>query len=354
MDVTLRNQVLALSQEKIYSIYFKIDIKDITWSTIDNWNKLSNPFREDSNPSLSFKWYNDKLIVRDWGDSRWNGDVFKVIGYILNMNCYVNTQFITICNDILIRYYNDANNNTPLNNEEYKVIAKVKTITKIDTKIRTLQKRDYNYFNAYGILNKTVDKYVEAVIRYDVNDIRTAYKNDARDPCYKYTVNHIFTKLYFPNRHKKSVLPRFVTNNILQIDDITDIQYSNDKILVKSVKDKMLVIQILETFNISRNDIDIHTASSETASFKLDILTLLRENTKYHIYAMFDADKTGIISMNELKTNADIIPLIFSSEAKDPTDFYKAFGYDKTIEVFKQIINQIHDNRNNFINHLNK
>lgn len=346
MDLTLKNQVLSLSQEKIFAIYFEISIQDITWSTTSNLNKLHNPFREDDNPSLSFKWYNNKLIVRDWGDSRWNGDVFKVVGYILNMNCFVNTQFVKICDDIIFRYGNDVNNNKPANNEEYKVIDKVKEITSITTKNRLLQKKDYNYFNSFGILNKTVDKYVKAVMRYDINDIRTGYKNASKDPCYEYSVNHYFTKLYFPNRHRKSIYPRFVTNNILQIDDITEIIKSNDKILVKSIKDKMLVLQTFNTLGIKEDDIAIHTASSETATFKDDILNLLRNNTRYNIYAMFDADTTGITSMKELDIHYNIKTLIFSSEAKDPTDYYKSFGYDNTINTFKTIVNLIYNNRN--------
>jgi len=346
MDLTLKHQVLSLSQEKIFSIYFEISITEITWSTTSNLNKLHNPFREDDNPSLSFKWYNDKLIVRDWGDSRWNGDVFKVIGYILNMNCFVNTQFVKICDDIIYRYGNNENNNKPANNEEYKVIDRVKEITAITTRNRLMQKKDYNYFNSFGILNKTVDIYVKAVIRYDINNIRTGYKNAIKDPCYEYVVNHYFTKLYFPNRHRKSLYPRFVTNNVLQIDDITDIHKSKDKLLVKSIKDKMLVLQTFESLGIDSSDIAIHTASSETASFKDDILSLLRKNTAYNIYAMFDADNTGITSMKELETNYNIKTIIFSSDAKDPTDYYKKFGYDKTIDTFKQIINLIHNNRN--------
>jgi len=174
----------------------------------------------------------------------------------------------------------------------------------------------------------------------------TGYKNAAKDPCYEYTVNHYFTKLYFPNRHRKSIFPRFVTNNVLQIDDITEIIPSLDKVLVKSIKDKMLVLQTFETLGIDSSDIAIHTASSETASFKDDILRLLRINTKYNIYAMFDADSAGITSMQELATNYNIKTLIFSSDAKDPTDYYKQFGYDSTIETFRTIINLIHSNRN--------
>ena len=337
--------ILSLSQEKIYSIYFELPVHDVTWSTTDNFHKLRNPFREDINPSLSFKWYNNKLIVRDWGDSRWNGDVFKIVGYILNMNCFINTQFVAICNDILERYYN---NGKKLNNEEYTIIDKVKVITDITTKNRILQKRDYDLYNAFGILNKTVDMFVQGVIRYSINDMLTGYRNTYKDPCYEYTINYKFVKLYFPNRHHKSVFPRFVTNNILQIDDITDIQMSNDKLLVKSIKDKMLVLQIFDYLSISSKDIAIHTASSEMASFQTNILQMLHKYTIHNVYSLFDSDTTGITSMMELEKNCNIKSLIFSTDAKDPTDYCKAFGYSKTVDIFKKLIKEIQSNRPTF------
>lgn len=350
MNITLKDKILSLSQEKIYSMYFDIPIHDITWSTIHNSNKLHNPFRQDNDPSLSFRWFGNKLIVRDWGDSTWNGDVFKIVGYILNNNCFINDQFVFICNDILERYYNG--NKRVVYNEEYDVIRKAKVITTIDTKTRLLQKRDYNFYNQFCIVNKTVDTFVNSVMRYSVNDVLTGYRNAYKDPCYQYTVNHYFTKLYFPNRHHKSVYPRFVTNNVLQIDDITDIIPSQDKLLVKSIKDKMLCLQLLDSLSISQTDIAIHTASSETETFKSDILSLLRSNTKYNIYSLFDSDKTGLKSMQELERTCNIQPIIFSNDAKDPTDYARDFGYGKTINTFKSVILQIHSNRTNFINPL--
>lgn len=341
MDNTLRDKILNLSQEKIYSIYFGISVQDISWSTIHNFNKLHNPFREDNDPSLSFKWFGDKLIVRDWADSRYSGDVFKVVGYIQNRNCYVNSQFVDICNKILDDYHNYKSSNT----EEYKIIAKEKEIYKIDCKPRILQKRDYNFYNAFGITNKSVDLNVKAVMRYSINDKLTGYRNAFNDPCYKYTLNTYYTKLYFPNRHKKSLYPRFVTNNVLQIDDITDIVPSADIILVKSIKDKMLSNQFLDT--LSEHDIKIHTSSSESPTFKHNIISLLKSNVRYNIYSMFDGDNTGINSMLELEKQYGIKPLTFSTNpnAKDPTDFYKTFGYDKTFTIYKQIISQIKHNR---------
>lgn len=345
MDVKLRDTILSLQQEKIYSIYFGIPITDINWSTVNNWNKLKNPFREDKDPSLSFKWYGNKLIVRDWGDSAYSGDVFKVVGFILNMNCFNGEQFIKICEKI----YNDYYKYKDLSTNEIVVLAREKEITTITCKFRTIMKRDYDFFLSFGITKHSVDKYVKAVSRYSVNDKLTGYKNSSKDPCYFYTINKYFTKLYFPNRNKKSVYPKFVTNNNLQLDDITDITPCNDIILVKSIKDKMLALQFLQTEKIDfNNDIRIHVCSSESSSLKSTIVDVLKHNCKCRIYSMFDADKTGIEGMEVLLKMYGIQPLYFSTnpKAKDPTDFYKEFGYAKTHNVFKQVFNNIINNRN--------
>lgn len=345
MDIKLRDTILSLQQEKIYSIYFGISITDINWSTINNWNKLHNPFREDKDPSLSFKWYGNKLIVRDWGDSTYSGDIFKVVGFILNMNCFHNEQFVEICR----RIYNDYHNYKDKSTNELTVLMKEKDIKKIDYKPRTLVARDYDYFSSFGINKYSVDKFVIAVSRYSVNDRLTGYRNSQKDPCYHYTINTYFTKLYFPNRHKKSAYPKFVTNNRLQIDDITDIRLCNDIILVKSIKDKMLLLQFLETKEINyENDIRIHTVSTEAGLIKKDLIDILKTNCKYKIYSLFDGDSTGIKSMQILKTEYNIEPIYFSTNpnAKDPTDFYREFGYSKTYSIFKQIVNNIINNRN--------
>ena len=51
--------------------------------------------------------------------------------------------------------------------------------------------------------------------------------------------------------------------------------------------------------------------------------------------------------MQILKQAYNIEPLYFSTNpnAKDPTDFYKEFGYSKTYSIFNQIVNNIINNR---------
>lgn len=335
MQRTLKERVLALNQEEIYSLYFEIPVTDINWSASRYSNKLSNPYREDSDPSLSFAWYGTKLIVRDFADPAYSGDVFKVCGYIMNMNYTVPTQFIEICNNIISKYKKEP----VFRSNEHEILTKQKSITKIDVKFRNLQKRDYDYFRRYYIKDKVVDSMTQAGMRYSINDYMTNYRNDPKDPCYVYTVNTKFTKLYFPQRLRNSNKPRFITNNVLPIDDLTSIIPCNDILIVKSIKDKMLCVQMLDTLNIK--DICIQTASSETSSFPAKVINLLNSQAIHNIYNMYDADTAGINAMNINELQYGIKPLIFSYNAKDPTDFAKAYGYNKTIKTFKEHIDYI-------------
>ena len=339
MNRTLKERVLALSQEEIYSLYFEIPVTDINWSASTYKNKLSNPYREDSDPSLSFAWYGDKLIVRDFADQAYSGDIFKVCGYIMNMNYMIPAQFVEICNNIISKYKKEP----IFRSNEHEILAKQKSVTKIDVKFRNLQKRDYDYFRRYCIKDKVVDNMTQACMRYSINDYMTNYRNDPRDPCYVYTVNTKFTKLYFPNRLRHSDKPRFITNNLLPIDDITSVRPCNDILIVKSIKDKMLCIQMLESLSI--NDICIQTASSETSAFPVKVINLLKSQVQHNIYDMFDADIAGIKAMELNELQYGIKPLLFSYTAKDPTDFAKAYGYNKTIKTFKEHIEYIISNR---------
>ena len=340
MNINLRDKILNLDQEKIFSIYFEIPITEIRWSTKENWNRLHNPFREDDNPSLSFKWFSNKLIVRDWADNRYSGDIFKVVGYILNLNCFHSEQFVKLCE----RIYNDYYNFKSQANDEIVILSREKTIFSVTCKFRMLTSRDYDYFKSFGIEKKYVLKYVQAVSRYYINNNLTGYRNSYKDPCYHYSINSKFNKIYFPYCNKQSKYPRFVTDNTLQIDDITDIQYCKNIILIKSIKDKMLLIQFLETLNIdSESDIRIHTVSSETSSLNSNIVVILKRYCKHNIYSLFDSDASGLNGMLSLKTMYGIEPLIFSTDnsAKDPTDYYKKYGYQKTFNTFKNLINKI-------------
>lgn len=341
--MTLKDTILDLDQARIFSLYLDISVEEINSAAAHSSNKVINNHRGERSPSMGFRYYGNKLICRDFGDIRYSGDVFEVVGFIINKRYTEPKDFIDICNDILQTYYGECKKHKLA---DYEIIEKNKgIITNITTEDRLLQRKDFDNFSKYGILKSTVEQYVTAVRRYNINDFQTGYKNNYNDPCYKYISNHRFIKLYFPNRHKSSKYPRFITNNPLQIEDLTTIIPSTDLLLCKSIKDKMLLTQMLQQFNISNTDIQILTASSEISVLDNKIFNIISSKITGNIYTMFDADNAGLNAMKCLQEQCNYIPLLFSTDAKDPTDYCRSFGYKSTQQRFSDTLDLIYNNR---------
>ena len=86
----------TLDQVTIFSKYFGIPEDVIRFNISSPNDRIRNPLRNDKHPSLSFKYYSDKLICRDFGDGRFRGDIFEVVGYIINKNCKTSEGFVYI------------------------------------------------------------------------------------------------------------------------------------------------------------------------------------------------------------------------------------------------------------------
>ena len=67
----------TLDQVHIYSVFLNVPETEINNCICLRNYKISNPLRYDPNPSVSFKWYGNKLIFRDFADYRYRGDVFE-------------------------------------------------------------------------------------------------------------------------------------------------------------------------------------------------------------------------------------------------------------------------------------
>lgn len=331
-DITIKDRVLALDQELLFSLYFGISINDINWSTEHSSNKLNNTLREDSDPSLTFKWFGNRLFSRDWANFNYSGDIFKVVGYIIGKNPNNSYEFVDICNHILETY----NKKNVSRKHDFKLINTNYNITIKDISYipRRLNKFDIANYSKYGICEKQIRKYVDSAIRFSIDNEESVYRYSGKDPCYVYSINRFYTKLYFPFRNKNSKLPRFLTNNVLTIDDLQEVAPAKDRILVKSIKDKMLVEQFIDYLGIK--NIAINTVSSESNIVTNNIIKILNDNTECNIYTMFDLDKTGIDNMELYKDTFGYIPLIFSTKAKDPTDFVLQNNYLKALQCFRE------------------
>lgn len=331
----------TLNQVHIFSVFLNIPEAEINnCISIRNY-KVSNPLRYDPHPSVGFRWYGDKLIMRDFADYRYRGDVFEIVGIVLKKNCVNNKDFVDICKAI-IEHASDVINDKPYIVKVYQSSNRAFTndFRQITTITREPTFYDYRYFNQFGITNDLVDRFVKVVSKFSIDGISNPYYYTRKDPCYQYQVQTNAIKLYFPFRNKH-VSNRFITNNKCPLEELQTIEMTDYKLIVKSQKDKMLFLRIFRELRIT--NIGIHVIASETAKLPDDIVEVLRKFTRDKVYVIFDTDSTGINSAIEYKNNYGFIPIFFTKgyPAKDPTDLVRCTNYEFVKDKFKTIYTNI-------------
>lgn len=328
-----------IDQTFIYSYYLQVPQEDIQYNIFHPNEKVRNPLRNDQHPSLSFKYYGNKLICKDFGDSRFRGDVFEIAGYILNKNCRNSEDFIYICNDIMLNCNRNLQHNLNVINCEQELINKESLQIDIDT--RHPNKIDYTYWELFGIRKENLNKKVFVCDRYRLNGWQTPYRYSGTDPCYAYLVNPNRYKLYFPYRNKHA--RKFITNNRSPIECLHEIKYIDYICLIKGYKDKILLEQMCEDKGI--NNILFLPAASETVVLPQDIYDILkRYSLSRKIFTIFDTDAVGIKSAKQLQEQFGTIPIYFTSnyKSKDPSDMVKDYSYKKVLTHFDSVLKQIY------------
>jgi len=342
LGITLKENILnTLNQVSIFAEYFEVSTEDILYSINSN-SKINNPLRQDNDPSLSFKWYGQKLIARDFADIRYRGDIFEVVGVILGKNCRNNYDFTEICNDIVSQCSDHQVRHTEVNLTDQEITAIQQKQLDIDITPRVFTKYDYIFFNQFGLSQDDVNNKVIAVRRYYFNEWLTPYRSNKSDPCYCYIVNPNKVKLYFPFRHKRDI--KFITNNHFPIECFTSLRKIDYLILIKAYKDKLMLDKILKDNNIT--NVLVLPLSSETAKLTIEIVDLLMRYVRKKIFTLLDLDVTGIESMIYYQKIFGFEPIYFTKgyeadKIKDPTDLCKRIKYKKVESIFLNIYNQM-------------
>ena len=329
---SLKDYILEhFSQVSIFAKYFGISEDDIKYS-INFKLKLSNPLRDDPTPSLVFKQYGDKIVSRDYGNPNYSGDIFEVIGYIINKDCRDSKQFIEICQYIL-------DNTHCINKIRIDKTLTISEPTIIRYDERVTNNNDFRYFAQYCLPKEAiVDKYL-FIKSYSVNDISSTYRYKPSDPCYAYINNPDSIKLYFPLRPKSQ--KRFVTNNRIPLELIHSLIKTDYKVLIKGYKDKLVMEYVCEQLGIT--DIQFIPVASESVRLDTSIVTLLKKYTTKQIFVMFDIDKCGLESSIYYRDNYGFKSIFMSDTYidKDPSDLIKNIKLLKFMNLFKTIYTNV-------------
>ncbi len=228
------NQIL------LFAKYLDIASIEIEYCLKYNSNVINNPLRNDIHPSLGFMFYDTgKLIMKDWANNSFTGDIFSLVGIIIGEDSNTSTGFINICTDIINN--NSINKIVKFNNVE----RANKNTSIIKFKERPFTQFDLQYWNNGGI---TIDylkvRFVYAVQYLWINNminpvyISTSYKN----PKYVYYLginnNKEIIKAYSPFEEKNN---KFITNSKDFFEAPNELYTANTLIITKSRKDKLVI-----------------------------------------------------------------------------------------------------------------
>jgi len=326
---SLKDYILnKLDQADIFAKYFTIPVADIH-DSIEGKLKISNPLRDDPRPSLVFRQYKNKIVARDYGNPFYSGDIFDVVGYILNKNSRNPKDFVDICSDII--------NNNYKSTSKKETIHVYKTHEPIDIRVddRIWNYKDFRYFWRYSLPKDIIKESYIPVKHFYLDDYRTNYKYSPDDPCYAYINNPGRIKLCFPFRSKSDV--RFISNNKIPLELIHKLTKKDYTILIKAYKDKLLLEYVCYLLKI--DNIQFVSVASESARLDIDLIMLLRKYTNKKIFTMFDMDTCGFESSYYYRDEYGFENIFLGRDynRKDPTDLVNLIKLQAFLLMFKKI-----------------
>ena len=276
--------------------------------------KFTNPLRTDKKADCTFYWHNGVLFFRDFAAKK----SYTCISMIMELK---HITYFTALDEIYNKFIKSQNSNLQDCKSEVNY-RKVKAPTDIQVKIQPFTKIDIEYLKSFGITSELCKKYHVYSILYYWTDGILLYAYSKQNPCLGYYFNGKW-KLY----KYKALSYRFVCNTShedLQGYDQLD-WIGNVCVITKSMKDVILY---------RRFGINAVAPHSEVLSKWKQFIPILQKRFK-RVVINFDNDKAGHEATQDILDEFPDLEIFFVEEAKDPTDFYKAFGEEKTKQLLK-------------------
>ncbi|MEM4710648.1 MAG: CHC2 zinc finger domain-containing protein [Candidatus Woesearchaeota archaeon] len=306
--ITIEQIETFLSQKEIIEYY----IGDIS-------KPICSPFREDKNPSLTFKVKGNKVIWKDWGTGE-GGDVYSFL------MLYYKKSF----NEILEKIWKEL----ILNKSYEKIYVNRKKTYKNNLKSFEIQTQSFGFFDrkywkSYGISIKTLVKYNVYSIKYfNFNNISLEYS--INNPIYGYKFSKDIWKIYTPFNRKRKFLfngNKNIIEGYEQLDSFGSILF-----ITKSLKDVMLFREL------GYNAISF---ISETVLPEKEIILNLKERFN-KIIVFYDNDEAGVKGADKLCSTFDLEKLLIPKEfeTKDITDTFRKYGKEFVITFLKKSLNE--------------
>lgn len=280
-----------------------------------------SPLRVDHKPTCSF-YRGRQLYFKDFA----TGECLSFENVVMKKyGCTYHEALRVIATDFGI-----INGNKPKVIPIQPIFKKEKKTT-IQIEAKSFTKEELEWWEQFGITKNILTK-------YRVYSCKTVFLNgriesiyDSKCPSYGYYFGNEegreLWKIYYPFRKNFRFIGNIKTTTIQGYNQLP--KKSKLLVITKSLKDCMVL------YNLG---IAAIAPQSETQFIEDNVLEVLKKRFK-HIVLLFDNDQTGVEFTNKIKRKYDwIIPMIIplKYKAKDISDFYKAYGRDKTIELIKE------------------
>lgn len=361
MIVTKKSTLKAYILENLSQVEVFAKILEVQESTIESCLDgafITNTKRGEHNPSVRMKFVRDstgmsKIRMTDFGDRRYSGDCFDLMGIILSIDVSSSKGFVDVCKAIL----NLCSSEKILSKNTITVTNK--GITDISFNTRLWESYDRTWLASFGLTPETFRRTVNILPVHTAfinNNVSPFYSYNMKDPCYVYIIGKYkgsqLVKLYFPKRSKRSKYPRFITNNPFPFDDLREFKKCDLLILVKSLKDKAVLLEhIIMLPELSKLIEEGFTLDVRPVSSEVGNITELQARILQSMYDLvvtnFDFDKQGCHTAHFYRKVYGFKPMMLTNgkfksnldfKAKDLTEYRTKFGVTKTLVLLQDAL----------------
>lgn len=215
LDITKEYIESKISQEEIFEKF--------TGSPVVMKKKIRSPLRNDRNPTCSYIFRNNKLLLRDFS-GHFFGDCYQFV--MAKESC----DFKTALERIAIEF-----NLKPGSKRKKKHTILLEEKTKADIKVtwKRFTKEDIKYWSDFGISVELLKKFNVGAVQNVFLNGELVYTYSKEDPCYAYWFNPEEIKVYWPKRKNQ----RFLCNTQI-LQGYSHLPKTGDLLIVtKSYKD---------------------------------------------------------------------------------------------------------------------
>lgn len=316
------------SEETIMGFYLHVPIKK---------GLFRSPLRNDKNPTCSFyRNRSGQLIFKDFATNQH----LTYVNVVMTMyNCGYHEALEIIANDFgIVKNSYLVKNKGKINLNPIKI--EDKEMSKIQIEMQDFTENELRWWGKYGIT-------LEILKRFDVYSCKHVFLNDqlfakSQEHCpifgyygKKYQGLELW-RIYFPKRKTFRFITNWMSRKIQGYDQLP----KTGKLLVitKSMKDVMCLYSM---------GITAIAPNSETQFISDTVLEDLKRRF-VNIVVFYDNDETGIAFMNKIKKQHPELVYTWLPRKlgiKDISDFYKEKGRKATLNLIKEFVLWLKNNR---------